>query len=185
MPTVHMIRHKVSGNYSNGGSTPYFTSRGKMWSNAGALNSHLALFDRERLKKVYKDCEIISYELKAQDTMDMADMLKRMEQKEKLYELHKDTSFASFIDGLEKKNQLETYRWVVYLPNIYGRFTARREKNAECLETIRNFKIKKADYRYSEVTFAFAKKEDAAKFRLSISGDSVTYDATTFAVAED
>ncbi|MNK33301.1 hypothetical protein D3C87_517810 [compost metagenome] len=185
MPTVHMIRQKKTGLFSNGGSSPYFTNRGKMWTHAGALNSHLSLLNESRIKSAYKDCEIVSFELTQLATLDMDDMVRRMQQKEKLMKLHNDTTFASFIENLEKKDLLESFRWIVYVKLQAYTYADRKAKTKDLLDNIRGFKIKKADYRYSEFTFAFARKEDAAKFRLTIPGDTFTYDGTTFQVVED
>jgi hypothetical protein len=51
------IRNK-DGLFSKGGNAPYFTKKGKMWSSLGYVKSHIRQINEDKLKKVYKDCEI-------------------------------------------------------------------------------------------------------------------------------
>ena len=92
---VYMIRRKKDGLFSNGGSYPSFTKRGKQWSRVGDIKSHLTQvygnsysfglevwnteMQRHELKlekffsnnNPYLDCEIIEAEVVAKSTEDV------------------------------------------------------------------------------------------------------------------
>jgi len=66
MAIVYKIRRE-DGLFSMGGSTPSFNKTGKIWKQKGHLTSHFSQlwrgtgsFNRDH---VYKDCEIVPYEL--------------------------------------------------------------------------------------------------------------------------
>lgn len=176
MVQVHKIRQISTGYYSTGGSTPSFTKMGKMWLTTASLNLHLAQFKPAGLRKAYKDCQLVTYELTELLATDMNDMARRAERKETLYEMHRSTSFSNFMSMLDDKELTEDYRWVIYLESNYSNREARR---VEGLNNIKHLEIKKQAYRTSECTFAFRNREDAAKFRLMATGMSHSYDAVS------
>jgi hypothetical protein len=68
-----MIRHKPTGTYSTGGTSPTFTTKGKVWNSLGALKNHLNLATdsywtpkhiglRSEFRK-YADCEVVTFEV--------------------------------------------------------------------------------------------------------------------------
>lgn len=105
---VYMIRRKKDGLFSNGGAYPSFTKRGKQWSRASDVKSHLTnVYDngggrhtlsewdsntqRYELKlekffnnsNPYLDCEIIEAEVVAKSTEDVYPFLvKHLKNKE-------------------------------------------------------------------------------------------------------
>lgn len=56
------IRSKITGQYSNGGSSPSFANKGKLWAGLGPLKSHIRLVQKtcQTLNR-YKDCEIVEF----------------------------------------------------------------------------------------------------------------------------
>jgi hypothetical protein len=74
---VYKIRNKITGLFSTGGMEPKFNKKGKVWNGIGPLKNHLHQFDHvyhydydthigyytDETQKVYKDCEIIEYDL--------------------------------------------------------------------------------------------------------------------------
>ena len=75
--TVYRIRN-AEGEFSKGGSSPYFSKTGKFWK-YGPLKSHLALvtscFTRYAHSKVklhpYVGCKIVRYELQEAEAIDV------------------------------------------------------------------------------------------------------------------
>ncbi len=80
----YRIRHKVTGLFSRGTSSPKWSKNGKTWSSLKNLNQHLAMledakqrFERGRgqwyrnhdavWKNPYVDAEIVEYELTESD----------------------------------------------------------------------------------------------------------------------
>jgi len=177
MPTVFMIRHIPTGKYSLGGMTPGFSDRGgRIWTSAGSFSGHLGMFKIEQLAQHYKDCEFLSFDLSQPTTQqDVNAFVRRAKLKDKLTAKHRDPTFAPFIDKLDRDNLAEKFQWVVLIDGYQDR--DRKQEMAK--EAIKRLKIKRDSYRTSGLTFAFANKMDAAKFRLSISGDTFSYDSTT------
>ncbi len=65
---IFKIRRKSDGLFSNGGTSPSFTKKGKIWSTRGGLTNHfhlLASYSRGRreAKEFYADCEVVTFEL--------------------------------------------------------------------------------------------------------------------------
>lgn len=78
MTKLYKIRNTITNEYSNGGSYPSFTSRGKMWKGLGQLRNHLAMLKPYGSDKVgkfhlYEDCEIVEYELVERQTISMVE----------------------------------------------------------------------------------------------------------------
>jgi hypothetical protein len=62
---VYKIRHKQTGLYSSGGSTPRWNARGKTWTSRGPLNAHLGLvMDTEWRRADMKNWEIVELEVR-------------------------------------------------------------------------------------------------------------------------
>jgi hypothetical protein len=90
---VFMIRRKRDGLFSNGGSYPSFSTRGKQWSRVGDVKSHLTMvYERGGIhsleewdgykydlklekffanKNPYLDCEVIEAEVIAKSSEDV------------------------------------------------------------------------------------------------------------------
>ena len=63
MATVYKILRN-DGLFSDGGTWPSFSKKGKIWKRKGDLSSHLSQIDHGRAQRAgYNDCEIIEYEL--------------------------------------------------------------------------------------------------------------------------
>ena len=68
---VYKIRRRTDGLFSMGGSTPSFNKKGKIWKQRGHLTSHinqlwnsgLSYSSSNNTGHVYKDCEIVPYEI--------------------------------------------------------------------------------------------------------------------------
>ena len=64
---IYKIRRKSDGLFSSGGSCPQFTKKGKNWSGLGPIKLHmhqlLDIYGKIRDREVYKDCEVIKYEM--------------------------------------------------------------------------------------------------------------------------
>lgn len=54
--THYKIRHKSSGRFSSGGTSPSFTKNGKTWRTLGHLKQHLKIVGRNR---AYAECELV------------------------------------------------------------------------------------------------------------------------------
>lgn len=172
MSYIFKIRNNKTGEFSTGGAWPGFSKSGKSWTSSRSLNSHMALFSDADLAKRYKDCSLVAFELKEADATSIEDMVARRKRMSSLTKQY-GYSFATFVDKLDKTNTTDTYRWIVHIESNLDKY---RE---EAKESLRMLKVKKADHRYSEHTFAFARKEDAAKFRLTISATTHSFDAKT------
>jgi hypothetical protein len=61
----YKILRKSDGKFSNGGSCPEFTDRGKTWWTKGALTNHLIQSGMLRGQKPehYENCEVVEYEV--------------------------------------------------------------------------------------------------------------------------
>lgn len=55
----YKIRRRSDGLFSNGGTSPRFTNKGKIWKTIGYIKSHLKNVGLGRAAEIYKDCEII------------------------------------------------------------------------------------------------------------------------------
>ena len=76
--TLYKIRRRSDGLFSIGGSWPRFNKFGKVWSNKGPLHNHIRLttyYDSINGEPVYKDCDIIEYELKELKTTNAMDYI--------------------------------------------------------------------------------------------------------------
>jgi hypothetical protein len=58
---VYKIRHKVTGLYSTGSSSPQWKKTGKIWQTKAALSNHLSMINQyaELLMKHYTDAEVV------------------------------------------------------------------------------------------------------------------------------
>jgi len=63
---VYKIQRKSDGLFSTGGGRPQFTTKGKVWRNRGGLSNHVKHVVGD--KNIYRDCEIISYEVVETET---------------------------------------------------------------------------------------------------------------------
>lgn len=59
--TFYKVRRRSDNLFSNGGGTPRFSARGKIWRNLGPLRNHINQLSNPR---IYDDCEIIKFETK-------------------------------------------------------------------------------------------------------------------------
>lgn len=76
---LYRIRRKEDGLFSTGGGNVYFTKQGKLWTNIGHIKSHLrAGMKNGKPMSVYKDCEIVEYELTELQVVDTTDVVQLM-----------------------------------------------------------------------------------------------------------
>jgi hypothetical protein len=71
---IYKIRNKVTGEYSKGGGHPYFNKRGKIWKGIGPLKNHINLVKEYRLLSLYKDCEIVIFEVTETEVKTISDI---------------------------------------------------------------------------------------------------------------
>lgn len=167
MPQVHMIKNRVTGLYSNGGTHPQFSKKGKMWISANALGGHLAQMDASYIAKVYKDCEIQSFVMETPSSItDISTIIERERRKTKLNKLHPQGNFSGLLDQLYQKDLVSKFLWIIH---IETNWKIAKTLPTETKETLKALGISKTNYRTSESTFAFANKEEAAKFRIAMS----------------
>jgi len=57
---IYKIKNMITGEFSNGGSTPHFNKTGKMWKHKGHLANHLNQIEN---KRIYGDCKVVLYDL--------------------------------------------------------------------------------------------------------------------------
>lgn len=83
---VYKIRRKRDGKYSSGGIWPKFSTKGKSWSQKNHITSHLNVV---RNKRVYNDCEIVTFELteKEVDSKPVSQYIEEREQQQQEREL--------------------------------------------------------------------------------------------------
>lgn len=180
MPTIFMIRNKITGEYAKAGQNG-FSKVGKVWTSSRAFGGHLALFTIEELGRVYKDCEFLTFELGTPTfTQDINAFVERTRKKQKLAKLH-GGEFVSFIDGLDKEALIQKFNWIIH---VETRGPTDQVK-AQAKEAIKRIGIKRADYRHSDVTFAFANRTDAAQFRLAMTQPTYPYDGSKLLSLED
>jgi hypothetical protein len=169
-----MIRNKTTGLFSTGGAMPGFSKKGKMWTSTNSFSGHLALFDNERMIRHYSDCEFVTYELNEIATQDVAETIIRNDRKEKL-RAEFGRAFSDFIDSLDKRNKLDVFPWIVRV--VGSRFTGAVDAGATAIKLN---KIKKQNYASMQSNYAFASKQDAMMFRLSVGMDTIAFDTKTF-----
>ena len=68
---VYKIRRVADGKFSNGGTTPNFNDRGKIWKQKGHLTNHLNQLDRMGRER-YLGCEIVHYKVVEQEVSFMS-----------------------------------------------------------------------------------------------------------------
>ena len=164
MPTIFMIRNKITGEYAKAGKNG-FSKVGKVWTSSNAFSGHLALFTIEELGKFYKDCEFLTFDLSVPTyTQDINEFVDRTRKKQKLSKLH-GNDFVSFVDSLDKNSLIQKYNWIIHVES-HG---LNDKVKAQAKEAIKRIGIKRVDYRHSDVSFAFANRNDAAHFRLATS----------------
>lgn len=61
---VYKIRNKKTGLFSSGGIKPKWSKIGKLWTQKSHLLLHLKQFSKYEAEKIYKNCEIVCYEMK-------------------------------------------------------------------------------------------------------------------------
>ena len=66
---IYRIRNR-DGLFSNGGSHPRFTKKGKIWQSSGAFNNHLNILSNSAIQ-MYRDqgAEVVSYEIVESEVM--------------------------------------------------------------------------------------------------------------------
>jgi len=79
---VYKIRRKSDGLYSNGGNEPVFMKRGKIWTNVGHIKNHFNIIreyhtSKKYLENLYKNCEIVTFELSPTETVNIEEFLSR------------------------------------------------------------------------------------------------------------
>lgn len=126
--SVYRIRNG-KGLWSNGGSRPSFSSRGKAWVSLGALKSHIrqlaeryhheAKDEKEPWRKITKtlpaDWEIVEFVIVEENTdliRPANDVVEQMKRRETLVHHHGE-AFANLVDRLEAKDLTGTYRWCI------------------------------------------------------------------------
>lgn len=60
---VYKIRNKLTGRFSTGGLYPKWTKTGKSWRTKTNLSRHLTLLGEKGVWHLYKNCEILEYEV--------------------------------------------------------------------------------------------------------------------------
>ena len=61
---IYKIRHKETGLFSTGGTTPRWTKRGKIWTSNGSVRSHLRQFREPYYNtEIPEEWEVIEYEI--------------------------------------------------------------------------------------------------------------------------
>lgn len=77
----YKIRHKPTGLYSSGGTTPTFRKVGKVWT-LGQLRSHLRMIQKGTKNFiVYLECEVVSFtETTGPVKITLSDLLDPLEQ---------------------------------------------------------------------------------------------------------
>lgn len=84
---VYKIRHKQTGLFSSGGTTPKWTKKGKAWSALGHLKSHISQVEAPRAYPAwyrgrgpahihpYTDAEVVVFEQVEAETRDVMDLI--------------------------------------------------------------------------------------------------------------
>lgn len=128
MPSVYRIRNG-KGLWSNGGSRPTFSTRGKAWVSLGALKSHIRQLAeryygekpdpnepwRKLTKRLPDDWQIVEFVVVEENTdliRPANDVVDQMKRRETLVHHHGE-AFANLVDRLEAKDLTETYRWCI------------------------------------------------------------------------
>lgn len=60
---IYKIRNNVTGLYSLGSRSPSWGKKGKIWTSNNGLSNHFNLVGYDQVPSVYRDCEIVEYEL--------------------------------------------------------------------------------------------------------------------------
>lgn len=63
MVKIYKIRRTTDELFSTGGWHPVFAEKGKVWATRGAISGHFSNFDEPHKNKLYKDCEVVCYEV--------------------------------------------------------------------------------------------------------------------------
>lgn len=91
METIYKIRRTTDGFYSAGGSSPTFTKKGKIWKTLSAVNLHIHsalghgydrynMFQYPNLKQLYKDCELVEYQIIESGTSNVLNIVESIHQ---------------------------------------------------------------------------------------------------------
>ena len=78
----YVIRSKITGLYSSGGTIPSFTKHGKIWRAIGPVKSHLRLVGQHNGGfNCYANCEIVTLKLSSEPCKaDLATIMHDLEQ---------------------------------------------------------------------------------------------------------
>jgi len=79
---IYKIRNQ-EGLFSKGGSKPRFSEKGKTWNGEGQLKLHLVFIVKSGNPLVYKDCEIVEYEVIEKKCIDISIELHEIEMRKK------------------------------------------------------------------------------------------------------
>mgnify|MGYP006928179905 CR=1 FL=1 len=109
---VYKIRRKSDGFFSNGGSTPGFTKRGKLWKGMGPLNNHINILYKP---SVYADCELVTFEL-VEEELDRIDLSVHVAERTRL-KAEKEDAYQQRIEEFRKKRRYEEF---LKLQNEFG-----------------------------------------------------------------
>ena len=164
-----MIRNK-EGLFSSGKANPTWSKKGKTWTSKLSIQAHFALFNNEYYKdldKVYKDCELVEFELTPIKTTDMNHFAKMRKFYSELNQKHRGLEIGSMAEKLLEEDRLEEFRYAV------GVWDSVMD---DAFELLKRLGIKKNQYRSRNRCLAFASGDDAALFRLTYSGNTESYD---------
>jgi len=175
---IYKIRRRRDGLYSTGGAGPSFSKKGKTWDNLGHVSSHVSnnLGNYGEINKTipaYADCDLVEIIVRHEDAakLDMVEYVDRIVRRKRIAKKHGNV-LAELITELEKKNQLDTFRWCL-VPNPFN--------TQEFQQLLVDRKIKKSQYRTRSNFYAFAEKDRAAMVRLIYTGAIESLDLLTLA----
>lgn len=179
---VWKIRNK-DGLWSNGGSVPSFSKRGKVWNNLGHLKNHLNSMNPRRYdsatgtyyypnKLPPEDWEIVEIIVNYDESnKSSARELMLAQQRKADLERKHGPCFSELVTRIEAKNEQAQYQWVLVIGER-GKY----EIQTEFADLIKHHKLK-MNVDYKRVTkdaisaYAFKYKTDAMAMRLAFRGN--------------
>jgi hypothetical protein len=197
--TVYKIRNGA-GLWSNGGYTPRFSTRGKIWNTRGSLNSHISQIsspqrwdDKSTWKMKPDDWEIFEivvetvdvdspvigeeskgYEAKV-NVFKVNDVIKSMKRKQELSKEF-NQAFSDLVERIEKNSEQASYQWAIIMD---GGYTKQDKANQDSLlSALKACGLKRnTDYRSSITAqgsaVAFKNKSDAMRVRLTCTAENI------------
>lgn len=178
---VFKIRRKSDGLFSEGSFHPRFTAKGKVWRNKQSIQAHFGQFDPERLRKSYKDCELVVCELVVTEATSMEQVSDRRERNIILKKKHGE-DFANLVDTIVDKDQTNDFPYVASLNESYYKTDQFRPLIAQAIKANGT---KKSEFRQRGMVLAFSSKKAALLFKLSMSSNVSVYDIATLVEVND